>query len=146
MLVPQSISGLFFSETHAKPWLSTWAASCAEHDIMMKSMSSPTKNRTTKEVLILKFIISHVRFVWCHFGKINEKDSLQNRRDFLRISGEQGRWRGKREASAKCELRARGGSLKKSRTSSRTQLALRARLAFAPVPLKYAKSHALSAG
>ena len=38
--------------------------------------------------------------------------SLQNRRDFLRISGEQGRRRGKREASAKRELRARGGSLK----------------------------------
>ena len=33
--------------------------------------------------------------------------SLQNRRDFLRISGEQGRRRGKREPSA------RGGSLKK---------------------------------
>ena len=38
--------------------------------------------------------------------------SLQNRRDFLRISGEEGRRRGKREASAKRELRAREGSLK----------------------------------
>ena len=38
--------------------------------------------------------------------------SLQNRRDFLRISMEQGRRRGKREANAKRELRARGGSLK----------------------------------
>ena len=38
--------------------------------------------------------------------------SLQNRRDFLRISGEQERRRGKREANAKRELRARGGSLK----------------------------------
>ena len=38
--------------------------------------------------------------------------SLQNRRDFLRISGEEGRRRGKREASAKRELRAREVSLK----------------------------------
>ena len=40
------------------------------------------------------------------------RHSLQNRRDFLRISGKQGRRRGKREANAKRELRARGGSLK----------------------------------
>ena len=37
---------------------------------------------------------------------------LQNRRDFLRISGEQRRKRGERVASAKRELRRRGGSLK----------------------------------
>ena len=41
-----------------------------------------------------------------------ETCSLQSRRDFLRTSGEQGRRRGKREASAMRELRARGGSLK----------------------------------
>ena len=37
---------------------------------------------------------------------------LQNRCDFLRISGEQGRRRGKRKASVKRELRVRGGSFK----------------------------------
>ena len=41
-----------------------------------------------------------------------KRSSLQNRRDFLRISGEQGRRRNKRDASAQRELRARGGSLK----------------------------------
>ena len=49
--------------------------------------------------------------MWSHsflFGDF----SLQNRGDFLRISGEQGRRRGKCEANAKRELRARGGSLK----------------------------------
>ena len=43
-------------------------------------------------------------------------------------------------ASAKRELRARGGALKNSR------FALRARLAFTSVPLKYAKNYACSAG
>ena len=38
--------------------------------------------------------------------------SLQNRRDFLHISREEGRRRGKHEASAKRELRAREGLLK----------------------------------
>ena len=38
--------------------------------------------------------------------------SLQNRRNFLRISGEQRRKRGERVARAKRKLRARGGSLK----------------------------------
>ena len=38
--------------------------------------------------------------------------SLQNRRNFLRISSEQRRKRGERVASVKRELRARGGSLK----------------------------------
>ena len=61
------------------------------------------------------------------------QDSLQNRRDFLRISGEQRRKRGERVASASC---VRG----EERTSPRTQLALRARLAFAPVPLNTQKS------
>ena len=55
--------------------------------------------------------------------------SLQNRRDFLRISGEQGRRRGKREANAKRELRARGGSLKEF--FSEPPLARNSRFAFA---------------
>ena len=37
---------------------------------------------------------------------------MQNRRDFLRISGEEGRRRGKRKANAKRKLRGREGSLK----------------------------------
>ena len=37
--------------------------------------------------------------------------SLQNKLNFLRISGEQRRKRGERDASAKHELRARGGAL-----------------------------------
>ena len=45
--------------------------------------------------------------------RIMQRASLQNRRNFLRISGEQRRKRGERVASAKRELRARGGSLKK---------------------------------
>ena len=40
------------------------------------------------------------------------KSSLQNRRNFLRISVEKGRKSGERVASAKRELRVRGGSLK----------------------------------
>ena len=50
--------------------------------------------------------------------------------------------RGKSEASAKRELRARGGSLKNVLPSHAT----RARLAFASVSLKYTKSYACSAG
>ena len=38
--------------------------------------------------------------------------SLQNRRNFLRISGEQRRKRGESEAKARRELRARGVALK----------------------------------
>ena len=49
--------------------------------------------------------------------------SPQNRRDFLRLSGEQGRTGAKAKANAKRELRARGGALK-----------------IAYVPLKYACS------
>ena len=52
--------------------------------------------------------VSHLTSPW------SEREvavSLQNRRNFLRISGGKGRRRGKREATAKRELRARGGSL-----------------------------------
>ena len=60
--------------------------------------------------------------------------SLQNRCNVLRIYGEERRKSGEREARVACE----GRRAKK--------LALRARLAFASVPLKYAKNYACSAG
>ena len=63
--------------------------------------------------------------------------SLQNRRNFLRISGEQKRKLGERVASAKRELRARGGS--HATRASRL-------LAFASARQKYAKNYACSAG
>ena len=79
--------------------------------------------------------------------------SLQNRRDFLRNflrnSGEQGRRRGEREARVACV----GRFAKKSdflanlpSHATRASRSPRACLAFAPVPLKYAKNHACSAG
>ena len=50
--------------------------------------------------------------VSCSRAFRKNKNSLQNRRNFLRILGEKSRKRGKRVASAKRKLRARGGSLK----------------------------------
>ena len=50
--------------------------------------------------------------VSCSRAFRKNKNSLQNKRNFLRILGEQRRERGERMASAKRELRARGGSLK----------------------------------
>ena len=82
-----------------------------------------------------------------HDRQLASRPSLQNRREFLRISGEQRRKRGEREASAKREWRARGGALAllPSR-ATRASRSPRARLVFASVRLKYAKIHACSAG
>ena len=46
-----------------------------------------------------------------------ETCSLQSRRDFLRTSGEQGRRRGKREASATARVACEGRFAKRSRLS-----------------------------
>ena len=69
--------------------------------------------------------------------------SLQNRCDFLHISGEQRRKQGECEAQVGC----------KGKSTSDPPLALNSRfelamcsLAFASVPLKYAKNYACSAG
>ena len=63
--------------------------------------------------------------------------SLQNRPNFLRISGEQRRKRGEREVRIACEL---------ALSASHATIALRARLAFASVRQKYARNYACSAG
>ena len=71
--------------------------------------------------------------------------SLQNRRNFLRISGEQKRKRGESEARVACEGRS-NPPLARNLRFALASLSPRFRLANASVPLKYAKNYACSAG
>ena len=67
--------------------------------------------------------------------------NLQNRRNFVRILGEQRRKRGESEARVEREGRkAKKFKRNNCRSSPRTRLAFRARLDFASVRLKYAKT------
>ena len=63
---------------------------------------------------------------------------LQNRRDFLRISGVQRRKRGEREAQVACSGRSNFLAILPSH-ATRVSRSPRALLAFASVPQKYAK-------
>ena len=91
--------------------------------------------------------VSHISFL----VSFRSPSSLQNRRDFLHISGEQRRKRGECEARVACEGRSdppltRNLRFALAMRSLRAPRSPRARLAFASVPLKYAKNYACSAG